>query len=396
MFMAATKFVPSNVGSFVILLMLMSTCQSNHKKDGPAEQVDPPVKITRTVYGNTPEGPADLFTLTNGKGVVIEITNYGGIIVSWLAPDRNGKMEDVVLGFDNIDGYLAEHPYFGAIVGRYGNRINDGQFALDGQTYSLAKNNNGEHLHGGDQGFDKRLWKAEIVGSSTPSLQLTRTSLHMEEGYPGNLQVVVTYTLDSDHTLTIDYRAETDQETVLNLTNHSYFNLRGQGNGDILQHTLTLYSDHFTPVDTGLIPTGVLEPVTDTPFDFRRETLIGEHIEADHVQLKRGRGFDHNFVVRRDAAGSDEHLMPIASVHEPMSGRTLEIESTEPGVQFYTGNFLDGTLVGKDGKIYGHRAGFCLETQHFPDSPNQPQFPSVKLKPGEIFHSITRYKFSTR
>jgi aldose 1-epimerase len=313
--------------------------------------------------------------------------------VSLEAPDRDGKLADVVLGFDSLDGYLGKPPYFGAIIGRYGNRIGAGKFTLDGQQYTLAGNDHGNSLHGGLKGFDKVLWTA--TPKSTPegqALLLHYVSKDGEEGYPGNLAVTVTYTLTDKNELKIHYSATTDKATVLNLTNHSYFNLAGAGSGDILKHELTLHADRFTPVDKGLIPTGKLEPVAGTPFDFTKATAIGARVNDDHEQLKLGLGYDHNWVLTRSGKG----LATAAEVYEPSSGRALEVLTTEPGVQFYCGNFLDGTNVGKGGKAYQHRWGFCLETQHFPDSPNKPEFPSTRLAPGEKYDTTTVYKFSAR
>lgn len=381
------------------LLILLGSCQDDKKQSKVRDKTLPLISITKAEFGFTPDGPADIYTLTNRNGMKIRITNYGGIIVSWLAPDRNGVLKDMVLGFDDIEGYLTDHPYFGAIIGRYGNRIDDGKFTIDGQTYQLAQNNNGEHLHGGDRGFDKYLWNATIIEAEIPSLKLSRRSPDMEEGYPGNLDVEVTYTLDPDNTLTIDYKAETDKKTIVNLTNHSYFNLKGDGEGDILGHTLLLNSNRYTPVDDNLIPTGTIDSINTTPFDFRGPTMMGARIESDHEQMKKGGGYDHNYVLFKHDLSHDhghDEMMPVALVFEPISGRTLEMHSTEPGVQFYTGNFLDGTIKGKGGKVYGPRVAFCLETQHFPDSPNQPQFPSVILSPGETYHSSTRYIFGIR
>ncbi len=373
-----------------LVLVFLFACQSGPEKAGQ-ESEEMKANISVTPFGETPEGEANLYTLVNEKGMKVEITNYGGIVTSLLVPDRHGKFEDVALGFDNIDDYLAEHPYFGAIVGRYGNRIAGGQFTLDGTEYSLAKNDNENHLHGGDRGFDKHLWDAEIVTGSLPVLKLTRTSPDLEEGYPGNLDVAVTYTLDNENVLTIDYEATTDKATIINLTNHTYFNLAGQGEGDILEQLLTINASRYTPVDEGLIPLGTLDSVAGTPFDFRGQTMIGSRIDETNEQLERGGGYDHNYVLDKEQEGA---LELAAKVHEFNSGRTMEVYTTEPGIQFYSGNFLDGTLTGKGEKTYGHRAGFCLETQHYPDSPNQSNFPSVILRPGETYSTTTQYRFS--
>ena len=348
---------------------------------------------TKRPFGKTPDGqPVDLFVLTNKSGAEVSITNYGGAVVSLKVPDRSGKLTDVVLGYDGIDGYVNDKSYFGALVGRYGNRIGHAQFVLDGRTYTLAKNNGENSLHGGVKGFNKAVWTAKTLSKKDgQSLELSYLSKDGEEGFPGNLKVTVTYTWTDANALKIEYSATTDKKTVVNLTNHSYFNLAGQGSGDILGHLLTIEADKFTPVDSGLIPTGELRDVAGTPFDFRNSTAIGARISQDDEQLKLGGGYDHNFVLRR-SAGSSESLA--ARVVEPTSGRVLEVWTTEPGVQFYTGNFLDGKSAGKGGATYPKRSAFCLETQHFPDSPNQPKFPSVALNPGERYHTITTYKFS--
>ena len=347
--------------------------------------------IARSPFGETSDGTAvDLYTLTNANGMEVAITTYGGIIVSLTAPDREDKYADVVLGFDDLDGYLAGHPYFGALIGRYGNRIAKGKFTLDGKEYTLATNNNENHLHGGIVGFDKKVWRARgSVNRMGVSLALNCVSEDGEEGYPGKLEVKVVYTLTNDDELKIEYKATTDKATPVNLTNHSYFNLAGQGSGDILGHELTINADCFTPVDKGLIPTGELKPVEGTPFDFRKGTAIGARIEAEDEQLEFGGGYDHNFVLNKK--GDD--LTLAASVYEPKTGRVMEVYTAEPGVQFYCGNFLDGSNVGKGGKVYNFRNGLCLETQHFPDSPNQPDFPSTILKPGEEYSTTTVYKF---
>ena len=340
-------------------------------------------------YGKTKGGEAvDLYTLSNAGGLTAKITNYGGIVTHLLVPDAKGQVADVVLGFDSLDGYLGTHPYFGAIVGRYGNRIANGRFKLNGTVYKLAVNNDANALHGGLEGFDKKVWTAREAGPQ--SLELTYLSKDGEEGYPGNLTTVVRYTLTDANEIRIDYEATTDKPTVLNVTNHTYFNLSGEGNGDILGHELTLEADRYTPVDAGLIPTGVLAPVEGTPFDFRRPTAVGARINADHQQIKVGKGYDHNYVLNGPAGT----LALAARVRDPKSGRVLEVSTTQPGVQFYSGNFLDGTVKGKGGKAYPQRAALCLETQHFPDSPNRPNFPSVVLQPGAKFQSTTVWKFS--
>jgi aldose 1-epimerase len=348
--------------------------------------------LKKQLFGKTADGQEiDLYTLTNRNGVAIGIMNRGGTVVSIRVPDRNGKLGDVVLGFDSLDGYLKDNPFFGALVGRYGNRIAKGRFKLNGVEYKLAVNNGENHLHGGLQGFDKVVWNARDVSEGRlPRLELTYLSKDGEEGYPGNLSVVVVYSLTDANELRLDYSATTDKHTVVNLTNHTYFNLAGAGEGDILGHELTLYADRFTPADKGLIPTGELRSVEGTPFDFRKAMAIGERIEAKDQQLQVGGGYDHNFVLN-SGGGS---LALAARVEEPKSGRVLEVLTTEPGVQFYTGNSLDGKLVGKGGKSYPKRSGFCLETQHFPDSPNHPKFPSTELKAGGKYQTATVYRFS--
>lgn len=337
-----------------------------------------------------------LYTLTNPAGVTVKITNYGAIVTSILVPDREGKLADVALGYDRVEDYInaVDKPYFGAIVGRYGNRIAKGQFTIDGEKVSLATNNGVNHLHGGVIGFDKVVWDAkplEAEGQGGSGLELRYVAKDQEEGYPGNLTVTVTYTLTSENELRVDYRAVTDKATPVNLTQHTYFNLKGEGAGDILDHELMINAGHYTPVDETLIPTGEILPVAETPFDFTRSKRIGQDIGQDHPQLKFGLGYDHNFVLRREAAKA---LTLAARVREPQSGRVLEIRTTEPGIQFYCGNFLDGRLKGKSGRPYPHRGGFCLETQHYPDSPNQPEFPTTLLRPGEQYESTTVFKFS--
>ena len=348
--------------------------------------------VSRTSFGVTPEGDSvDVFTLANGSGVEVRAITYGGIIVSLRVPDRDGRVEDIVLGFDDLDGYLAGSPYFGAIVGRYANRIANGQFTLAGETYQLATNNGPNHLHGGVRGFDKIVWHAATLESdSGVAVIFTHTSPDGDEGYPGTLSVRVTYTLTPGNELVVDYLATTDHATPINLSQHTYFNLAGDGRRDVLEHILTVEAAGFTPVDTTLIPTGVIAPVAGTPFDFRTPTAIGARIDQEDEQLRNGGGYDHNFVLDRDGAG----LGLAARVEEPTTGRVLDVYTTEPGLQFYSGNFLDGSNIGKSGRVYRHRYGFCLETQHFPDSPNQPAFPSTILRPGEEYRSRTVFVFS--
>ena len=346
-------------------------------------------KSTQSEFGKMPDGTAiQIFTLTNQDGVQAKITNYGGIVVSLTVPDRKGAMADVVLGFDSLAGYLANAgPFFGALIGRYGNRIGHARFSLDGVEYQLDKNNGANSLHGGARGFDKRVWTPRLLTDG--GLALTYLSKDGEGGYPGNLTVTVTYHLTDANELKIDYAATTDKDTVVNLTNHAYFNLKGAGSGDVLGHQVTLNADRFTPVDSGLIPTGELRSVNSTPFDFRKATPIGARIEQNDEQLKLGQGYDHNWVLNKSGAA----LSLAARVEEPESGRVLEVYTTQPGIQFYTANFLDGSIKGKGGKAYGRRSAFCLETQHFPDSPNKKEFPSTVLKPGQKFVSTTVYRF---
>ena len=350
--------------------------------------------VTRAPFGSLADGTAvELFTLTNAGGLEIRAMTYGGIIVSLKTKDRAGKLDDIVLGYDNVAGYVKQNPFFGTIVGRYGNRIAKGQFTIDGKTYPLAKNNGPNHLHGGIRGFDKVVWKGEpFQKGDTVGVVFTHTSPDGDEGYPGKLDARVTYTLTNANELRVDYQATTDKPTHVNLTQHTYFNLAGAGTRDILGHELTLAADRYTPVDSTLIPTGELAPVEGTPFDFRKPHAIGARIEAAHEQIKHGGGYDHNWVLNRTGDG----LVKAIEVHEPTTGRTLQIATTEPGVQFYTGNFLDGTITGKGGHVYKRRYGFCLETQHFPDSPNKPNFPSVILKPGDTYTQTTVYKFKTK
>lgn len=351
--------------------------------------------IQKQDFGKAAEGIAvDLYTLTNSSGMEVKITNYGGIVTSMRVPDRNGKLDDVVLGYINLEGYQKASPYFGSLVGRYGNRIAKGQFSLDGHLYTLAKNNGENHLHGGLKGFDKVVWKAqEIAGKEGVGLELSYLSKDGEEGYPGNLTVTVVYTLTNNNELKISYSATTDKKTVVNLTNHSYFNLAGAGSGDILGHEMVLNAESFTPVDQGLIPTGELRSVKGTPMDFRKPMRIGARIDQKDEQLLFGGGYDHNWVLNREKGSQRTRA---ARVNEPTTGRIMEVYTTEPGVQFYTGNFLDGTITGKGGKVYRKRYGFCLETQHFPDSPNKPDFPPVILKPGEKYTTSTIYKFAAK
>ncbi|MFM6914316.1 MAG: aldose epimerase family protein [Aquirufa sp.] len=341
-------------------------------------------------FGQTPAGESvTLYTLKNAKGMEVHIMNYGGIIQKILTPDRNGKLEDVVLGFETLQEYIKDTPYFGAVVGRFGNRIAKGKFTLDGKEYTLAAQNNGQHLHGGLIGFDKKVWKVEAA--SAQSLSLSYVSKDMEEGFPGNLSVKMTYTLSEDNELGISYEATTDKATVLNLSNHSYFNLSGNAKRDILNQEVQIDASRLVAVDKVLIPTGVLAPVAGTPFDFTKPHVVGDRInDTSSEQIVLGGGYDHCWALDKPAGS----YAKIATVHDPVSGRKMNVSTDQPGVQFYTGNFLDGHLTGKYGVTYGKRFGLCLETEHFPDSPNQPNFPSTVLRPGEVYKTKTAYQFS--
>jgi len=373
--------------ALVVGLLFLAGCKESKEAPGAGS-------ITKGPFGTTEEGRfAHLYTLRNAAGMEAQITNYGGIVTSLKVPDRNGKLDDVVLGFDNLDSYLKGHPYFGALVGRYGNRIAKGKFTLNHAEYALATNNGPNSLHGGLKGFDKALWQPkELETKDGPALELTYLSKDGEEGYPGNLTVKVIYTLTNQNELRIDYTAQTDKDTVVNLTHHSYFNLAGAGTRDILEHTLLLNASRFTPVDKDLIPTGQLRSVKGTPMDFTTPAAIGARINQDDEQLKFGNGYDHNWVLNSGGG----KLALAARVTEPTTGRSMEVYTTEPGIQFYTGNFLDGTNTGKGGKVYKHRYGLCLEAQHFPDSPNQAAFPSTVLKPGQTYKQTTVYRFAAK
>ena len=351
--------------------------------------------VKKEAYGTTSEGEAvDLYTLTNANGIEVRAITYGGIIVSLKVPDNNGRLDDIVMGHDTLEGYLTKSQYFGALVGRYGNRIAKGKFTLDGVEYKLAVNNGPNHVHGGLKGFDKVVWQAEsFENPEGAGVALSYTSKDGEEGYPGNLTAKITYTLTAQNELVVDYHATTDKATPLNLTQHTYFNLAGDGSGDILGHDLLLNASHFTPVDKTMIPTGEIRSVAGTPMDFTKPTAIGARIDQEDEQLQFGGGYDHNFVINQEKG---EGLSLVARVYEPTTGRVMEVFSTEPGVQFYSGNFLDGSITGKSGHVYERRTGFCLETQHYPDSPNKPDFPSSILRPGETYESRTIFKFSAR
>jgi aldose 1-epimerase len=354
-------------------------------------------KMQKRDFGKLSDGQsADLYVLTNKHGMEVTITNFGATVVSLKVPDKSGNSGDVVLGHNNAAEYETGKGYFGATVGRYGNRIAHGKFDLDGKTYALPKNDGDNSLHGGKVGFSGHLWSAkDVSGPAGQALELTYVSKDGEEGYPGNLTIHVTYSVPAgENALKIEHAATTDKDTVLNPTNHSYFNLAGQGNGDNLKHELVIHASRFTPVDSTLIPTGELKKVAGTPFDFTKQTAIGARIDQNDEQLEFGKGYDHNWVLDKKAGATGPALA--VEVYEPTSGRVMNVLTSEPGVQFYSGNFLDGSVKGKEGKTYGHRSALCLETQHFPDSPNHPSFPTTELKPGQKFHSITIYKFSTK
>jgi len=365
--------------SFYLLGYYNSQCQTNFKT---------PLLMKKNFEKKVDGKQVSLFILKNKQGTIAEITNYGGKVVSLWVPDRNGNYEDIVLGYPDIDGFLtAKGKYFGALIGRYGNRIDKGKFKLDGKEYILATNNGVNHLHGGNKGYDAVVWDAKQINQQT--LELRYVSKDMEEGYPGNLTIKVKYQLNDENELKTEYWATTDKSTVVNLTQHSFFNLRGAGNGTINNHLLQINASYYTPVDEGLILTGKLAAVEDTPMDFKKLTKIGKRVNQDFEQLKYGLGYDHNFVLHQNLEGYNY----AAKVIEPISGRMLEVYTNEPGLQFYGGNFLDGSIKGKGDKPYEYRTAFCLETQHFPDSPNKPHFPSTRLNPGEEYYSICIYKF---
>ncbi|MBC9796350.1 aldose epimerase family protein [Sinomicrobium weinanense] len=381
----------------VILLALLACNTTPKKQAGQKDREKQEEKmiatVTREKFGTLPDGKdVSRYTLTNANGIKMKVMTYGGIITSFETPDREGKQGDIVLGFDSLEGYLQEVPYFGAIIGRYGNRIADGKFTLDNTEYTLAQNDGSNHLHGGKKGFDKVLWKAsEEKAENGVALKLQYKSRDTEEGYPGNLDVTVTYTLTNDDELRVNYKATTDKKTVLNLTQHSYFNLAPESK-TILDQELQLNADAFLPVNKTLIPTGELKKVKGTPFDFTAARPIGKDIEKENEQLNFGKGYDHCWVLN----GENGEMKQAASLYDPQSGRLMEVYTTEPGIQFYSGNFLDGSLVGKKGKKYDFRSGLCLETQHYPDAPNQPEFPSTILNPGEEYNTTTVFKFSVK
>ena len=376
--------------TFLLLITLsIISCENIKKKENMSL-----VNVNKEFFGKTSDGAnVDQYTLKNSNGMEVSVISFGGIITSLKAKDRDGKNEDVVLGFDNLGDYENKSPYFGALIGRYGNRIKEGKFSLDGVEYKLAKNNGENHLHGGLKGFDKVIWDVEVeVNKSSASLMLRYTSMDTEEGYPGNLGVKVTYTLTNEDELKVRYEAETDKKTIVNLTQHSYFNLSAGLRKDILGHEITIAADYFLPVDMTLIPTGEIREVVQTPFDFREFKVVGDDIDLDDTQITYGNGYDHCWVLNNQ----DEGVRFVASAYDPLSGRLLEVFSDQPGIQFYSGNFLDGTLQSKEGGNYEFRSGFCLETQHYPNSPNQENFPSVILNPGEKYNSETIFKFSSR
>lgn len=370
------------------LITGIASCGGENKQPSP-ENTEANMKagVTTKDWGETDGKKVQLFTLANKNGVTVSITNYGGIVTSWVTPDKNGNKSSVVVGMESLEDYLKKPPYFGAIIGRYGNRIGDAKFKLDGKTYTLAANNGKNNLHGGNKGFDKVVWDAAPAADSTPALTLTYLSKDGEEGFPGNLKVTVVYTLTDDNELNIDYKAETDKATPVNLTNHSYFNLTGSTENTILNHSLQITADHYTPVDTTLIPTGEIKAVKGTPFDFTKAETIGARI--DSVPGASPGGYDHNYVLNR----KDSTLQLVAVLTDTTSGRKLEVFTTEPGIQFYSGNFLDGTFV-SGGKPVKFRTALCLETQHYPDSPNKPNFPTTILQPGQQYHTVTKYKVS--
>ncbi len=376
--------------SLFVLTVLLTACVTTDRHDPLDGTAAKEGTVSTTPFGTTPDGDAvSLFTLKNAAGMEVQVISLGGIITSIRVPDRNGTFDDVALGFSELTPYLRNPPYFGAIIGRYANRIARGRFVLDGRTYTLAVNNRPNHLHGGIKGFDKVVWNVDpFTRPGAVGLVLTHVSPDGDQGYPGTLTVKVTYTLDDANELAFDFEATTDKTTPVNLTQHTYLNLAGEGSGDILGHVLTVHASRMTPVDAGLIPTGIA-PVAGTPFDFRTPVQIGARIGVDDGQLKFGNGYDHNFELERSGDG----MAPAARLEHPASGRIVEVSTTEPGLQLYTGNFLDGTLTGKSGRPYGRRSGVALETQHFPDSPNQPEFPSTILEPVATYRSRTVFAF---
>lgn len=383
--------------AIISFAFLNTQCKSEKKENKNSEEMTTSkesVTISKSDFGKTPEGlSVEKYTLKNEKGTSIDIITYGGIITSWTAPNKDNVYEDIVLGYNSLEEYTKSSPYFGALIGRYGNRIANSKFSLDGTEYTLAKNDGPNNLHGGVKGFDKVVWTASpSTTENTASLQLTYLSKDLEEGFPGNLTSIVTYTLNNDNSLKVVYEATTDKKTIVNLTQHSYFNLSGDFTKSILDHEIVIDADAYIPVDATLIPTGELADVTNTPFDFRKPKTMALEIENDDDQLKKGLGYDHCWVLNNQ----DKGMRLVSTAHHPTSGRLLEIFSDEPGIQLYSGNFLDGTLPSKSGGTYAHRTGFCLETQHYPDAPNQKNFPSVVLEPGDKYSSKTTFKFSVK
>jgi len=385
---------PATLTCLTALVAAMTLAGGCSRGESSAPVQTPKPKLMQGPFDRTPDGQVvDLITLRNGKGMEMTVLTYGGVIMSLKTPDAAGALDDIVLGFDDLKSYVEKSPYFGCLIGRYGNRIAKGKFSLDGTAYTLATNNNANHLHGGNKGWDKAVWGFELFQNAKGvGVVLTHTSKDGDEGYPGTVKAKVTYTLTDENQLIVDYEATTDKATVINLTQHTYFNLAGAKATDILGHELMLNAAQYTPVDDTLIPTGQIAPVESTPFDFRTSTKIGARIGQANEQLTRGKGYDHNWVLTRTGAGLSE----AARVVEPLTGRTMTIATTEPGIQFYSGNFLDGTLVGKGGRVYPQRSGFCLETQHYPDSPNQPNFPSTVLRPGQTYSTQTVFTFGVK
>lgn len=376
------------VFSALVLIIFLASANLAHGRSSKAAHG----AVQEQPFGTTKEGKKiTLYTLTNSHHMEVRAMNYGAIIVSLRVPDRKGEVADIVLGHDTLEGYFDNSPHLGGLVGRYANRIANGSFTLDGVKYSLPKNNGPNTLHGGIKGFDQAVWQGTALKGKT-GVVFSHLSQDGEEGFPGNLKVKVTYSLTEANQLVINYEATTDKPTVLNLSQHSYFNLAGEGTGDILNHEVMISADRFTPVDSTMIPTGELRPVKGTPLDFTTQTKVGARIDDNYEQLVLGKGYDHNFVINRKAEG----LVSAARAYEPTSGRVMEISTDQPGIQFYTGNFLDGTVTGKQGHVYKRRYGLCFETQHFPDSPNHPEFPSTVLRPGQAFHSRTILKFSAK
>ena len=393
--MKKTSRIFLNLGCIVLALFLVQ-CKNENKEPEVLEEsdnaVNPENVVMKEDYGIMPNGvKVEQFTLENEEGMEVKIITYGGRITSLKVPDKDGTFEDVVLGFDSLEQYLEENPFFGALIGRYGNRIDQGKFLLNGEEFTLTQNDGENHLHGGAKGFDKVVW--EVLEADSKFLRLKYVSQDMEEGYPGELETIVTYMLNEDNSLDVEYEATTDETTIVNLTQHSYFNLSGDFSEKILDHIVEINADKFVPVTENLIPIGDIDPVAGTPFDFTKPTRIGERIEDEHEQLLRGLGYDHCWVLNNQ----DNGMHFAASAYHPESGRVLEVFTNEPGIQFYTGNFLDGTLPLQDDEgFYEKRTGFCLETQHYPDSPNQEGFPSVVLKPGEKYTSKTSFQFSVK